>query len=72
MVDFPLVSLAGLVHESVDGLGGRVEEGDQAVCLLCGVTGFRGGHGVGGNFAQTNRLALNGLKLWSLVNECRR
>ena len=34
MVDFPLVSLAGVVHESIDGLGGRVEEGDEAVCLL--------------------------------------
>ena len=66
MVDFPLVALARLVHESVDGFRGGVEEGDQAVCLR-GLAGFGEGHGVVGIFAQTRRLALNGLELWSLV-----
>ena len=49
MVDFPLVSLARLVHESVDGFRGGVEEGDQAVCLR-GLAGFGEGHGVVGIF----------------------
>lgn len=66
MVDFPFVTLAGFVHKSVDGFGCGVKERDQAVCLR-GLGGFREGHGVVGVFAQTSRLALNGLKLWSPV-----
>lgn len=66
MVDFPLGTLAGFVHKSVDGFGCGVKERDQAVCLG-GLGGFREGHGVVGVFAQTSRLALIGLKLWSPV-----
>lgn len=66
MVYFPLVTLAGFVHKSIDGFGSGVKKGHQAVCLG-GLVGFREGHSVVGVFAQTNRLALNGLKLWSPV-----
>ena len=60
MVYFPLVALAGFVHESVDGFGCSVQEGYQTVSLRR-VAGFREGHGVVGFFAETSRLALNGL-----------